>query len=110
MLGILEKNVESTYNLYDSGATIPFISRYRKEVTGGLNEEQIKDIIDKINYEIKLEERKQEVIRLIEEQGKLTEELKNDIIEAQILQKVEDLYLPYKKKKRQKLILLLKKD
>lgn len=109
MLGILEKNVESTYNLYDSGATIPFISRYRKEVTGGLNEEQIKDIIDKINYEIKLEERKQEVIRLIEEQGKLTEELKNDIIEAQILQKVEDLYLPYKKKKKTKADIAIEK-
>lgn len=76
ILGINEKNISDTFKLYDEGATIPFISRYRKEVTGGLNEEQIRDIIDKITYEKNLEKRKEEVIRLIEEQGKLTEELK----------------------------------
>lgn len=101
ILGINEKNISDTFKLYDEGATIPFISRYRKEVTGGLNEEQIRDIIDKITYEKNLEKRKEEVIRLIEEQGKLTEELK-EILEANVLQKVEDIYLPYKKKKKTK--------
>lgn len=102
ILGINEKNISDTFKLYDEGATIPFISRYRKEVTGGLNEEQIRDIIDKITYEKNLEKRKEEVIRLIEEQGKLTEELKKEILEANVLQKVEDIYLPYKKKKKTK--------
>lgn len=102
ILGINEKNISDTFKLYDEGATIPFISRYRKEVTGGLNEEQIREIIDKITYEKNLEKRKEEVIRLIEEQGKLTEELKKEILEANVLQKVEDIYLPYKKKKKTK--------
>lgn len=102
ILEIPNKNVENTFKLYSEGATIPFISRYRKEVTGGLNEEQIRDIIEKITYEQNLEKRKEEVIRLIDEQGKLTEELKNQILQANVLQKVEDIYLPYKKKKKTK--------
>lgn len=101
-LNISPVQIENTINLYDEGATIAFIARYRKEVTGGLNEEQIREIIDKINYQKNLEKRKEEVIRLIEEQGKLTDELKKDIEEATILQKVEDIYLPYKKKKKTK--------
>lgn len=101
-LQIPAKNVENTFKLYSEGATIPFISRYRKEVTGGLNEEQIRDIIEKITYEQNLEKRKEEVIRLIDEQGKLTEELKSQILKASVLQKVEDIYLPYKKKKKTK--------
>lgn len=102
ILDINAKNVEDTFKLYEEGATIPFISRYRKEVTGGLNEEQIRDIIDKITYEQNLEKRKEEVIRLIDEQGKLTDDLRKQISEATILQKVEDIYLPYKKKKKTK--------
>lgn len=102
ILEIPAKNVEDTFKLYLEGATIPFISRYRKEVTGGLNEEQIRDIIEKITYEKNLEKRKEEIIRLIDEQGKLTEELKNEILKATVLQKVEDIYLPYKKKKKTK--------
>ena len=100
ILDINAKNVEDTFKLYEEGATIQFISRYRKEVTGGLNEEQIRDIIDKITYEQNLEKRKEEVIRLIDEQGKLTDDLRKQISEATILQKVEDIYLPYKKKKK----------
>ena len=88
--------------LYDEGSTIPFISRYRKEVTGNLDEEQIRDIVDKVTYFRNLEKRKEEVIRLIEEQGALTPELELAIKEAQVLQRVEDLYLPYKKKKKTK--------
>ena len=94
--------VENTIKLFDEGATIPFIARYRKEVTGNLDEEQIRDVIEKITYYRNLEKRKEEVIRLIEEQGKLTEELHKSIVNAMKLQEVEDLYLPYKKKKKTK--------
>ena len=94
--------VENTIKLFDEGATVPFIARYRKEVTGNLDEEQIRDVIEKITYYRNLEKRKEEVIRLIEEQGKLTEELHKSIVKAMKLQEVEDLYLPYKKKKKTK--------
>lgn len=94
--------VENTIKLFDEGATVPFIARYRKEVTGNLDEEQIRDVIEKITYYRNLEKRKEEVIRLIEEQGKLTEELHKSIVNAIKLQEVEDLYLPYKKKKKTK--------
>ena len=94
--------VENTIKLFDEGATVPFIARYRKEVTGNVDEEQIRDVIEKITYYRNLEKRKEEVIRLIEEQGKLTEELQKSIVNAVKLQEVEDLYLPYKKKKKTK--------
>ncbi|WP_455041445.1 Tex family protein [Leptotrichia buccalis] len=94
--------VENTIKLFDEGATVPFIARYRKEVTGNLDEEQIRDVIEKITYYRNLEKRKEEVIRVIEEQGKLTEELQKSIVNAMKLQEVEDLYLPYKKKKKTK--------
>ena len=94
--------VENTIKLFDEGATVPFIARYRKEVTGNLDEEQIRDVIEKITYYRNLEKRKEEIIRLIEEQGKLTEELQKSIVNAVKLQEVEDLYLPYKKKKKTK--------
>ena len=94
--------VENTVKLFDEGATVPFIARYRKEVTGNLDEEQIRDVIEKITYYRNLEKRKEEVIRLIDEQGKLTEELQKSIVNAVKLQEVEDLYLPYKKKKKTK--------
>ena len=94
--------VENTIKLFDEGATVPFIARYRKEVTGNLDEEQIRDVIEKITYYRNLEKRKEEVIRLIEEQGKLTEGLQKSIVNAMKLQEVEDLYLPYKKKKKTK--------
>ncbi len=94
--------VENTIKLLDDGATIPFVARYRKEITGNLDEVQIGDILQKVEYLRNLEERKEEVIRLIEEQGKLTDELRNSIVEAKILQEVEDIYFPYRKKKKTK--------
>nr|WP_314044682.1 Tex family protein [uncultured Leptotrichia sp.] len=94
--------IENTVKLFDEGATVPFIARYRKEVTGNLDEEQIRDVIEKVTYYRNLEKRKEEVLRLIEEQGKLTAELKKSIESAKKLQEVEDLYLPYKKKKKTK--------
>ena len=101
-MGLKVVQVENTMNLYDEGATVPFIARYRKEVTGNLDEEKIRELIEKVSYYRNLEKRKEEVLRLIEEQGKLTEELKTSIINAVKLQEVEDLYLPYKKKKKTK--------
>ena len=101
-LNLKLSQVENTVNLFDEGATVPFIARYRKEVTGNLDEEQIREVIEKVTYYRNLEKRKEEVIRLIEEQGKLTEELKASITKALKLQEVEDLYLPYKKKKKTK--------
>lgn len=94
--------VVNTIKLLDEGATVPFIARYRKEVTGNLDETQILSISEKIAYLRNLEERKEEVIRLIDEQGKLTDELKSQILKAEKLQNVEDLYFPYKKKRKTK--------
>lgn len=91
--------VEQTVALIDEGNTIPFIARYRKEVTGGLSDVILRNLDERLTYLRNLEERKSEVIRLIDEQGKLTEELKAQIEEAEVLQRVEDLYKPYKKKK-----------
>ena len=86
--------VESTVNLIDEGNTIPFIARYRKEVTGGLTDVTLRDMEERLQYLRNLEARKEEVIRLIDEQGKLTEELKLEIEKAEVLQRVEDLYKP----------------
>ena len=99
-LGIKKSQVENTIKLIDEGNTIPFIARYRKEVTGNLDDETLRNFYDRLNYLKNLETRKLEVIKSIEEQGKLTEELKNKIGNANILTEVEDLYMPYKKKKR----------
>ena len=101
-LNLKLSQIENTVKLFDEGATVPFIARYRKEVTGNLDEEQIREIIEKVTYFRNLEKRKEEVLRLIEEQGKLTDELKSSIVNAIKLQEVEDLYLPYKKKKKTK--------
>lgn len=94
--------IENTIKLLDEGATVPFVARYRKEVTGNLNETEISNILDKVNYLRNLFKRKEEVIRLIEEQGKLTEEIVKNIEEATKLQEVEDIYFPYRKKKKTK--------
>ncbi len=97
----IEKNkIGNTIKLIDEGNTIPFIARYRKEVTGNLSDEALRKLNDRLIYLRNLEARKDEVIRLIDEQGKLTEELKNSILNASILTEVEDLYRPYKQKKR----------
>ena len=99
-LGIKAGQVEATVKLIDEGCTIPFIARYRKEVTGSLNDEVLRDLYERLMYLRNLEERKETVIASIEEQGKLTEELKKQIQEAMTLVAVEDLYRPYKQKRR----------
>ncbi len=91
--------VENTVKLIDDGNTIPFIARYRKEQTGSLDDVVLRDLYERLIYLRNLEERKEEIIRLIEEQGKLTEELKEEILKAEVLQRLEDLYRPYKQKK-----------
>ncbi len=98
-LQLRESQVQQTVALIDEGNTIPFIARYRKEATGGLSDVVLRDMDERLTYLRNLQERKDEVIRLIEEQGKLTEELRAQIGEAEVLQRVEDLYKPYKKKK-----------
>lgn len=94
--------VTNTMQLLDEGATVPFVSRYRKEVTGNLDEIEIGKILESVTYLRNLEKRKEEVIRLIEEQGKLTEKLKKSIEDAEKLQEVEDIYFPYRKKRKTK--------
>lgn len=96
---IKEFQVERTIELLDEGNTVPFIARYRKEVTGSLSDVTLRDLNERLIYLRGLEERKEEIIRLIDEQGKLTEELRKEIEAAEILQRLEDLYKPYKKKK-----------
>ena len=92
--------VENTVSLIDEGNTIPFIARYRKEVTGALNDEQLRNLDERLKYLRNLEDRKAQVLASIEEQGKLTEELKAAITAAETMVLVEDLYRPYKQKRR----------
>ena len=99
-LNIKTVQVENTIKLIDDGNTIPFIARYRKEVTGNLSDEVLRNLGERLTYLRNLEERKQEIIRLIDEQGKLTEELTNAINNSMILAEIEDIYRPYKQKKR----------
>src|SRR5699024_8897391 len=93
------KTIKEVIQLLEDGNTVPFIARYRKEATGGLDEVAIKEIQDIWEYNIQLRDRKEEVIRLIEEQDKLTPELETDIQAASKLQRVEDLYRRYKQKR-----------
>lgn len=99
-LKIKRGQVENTIRLIDEGNTIPFIARYRKEVTGGLSDETLREFGERLNYLRNLEQRKEEVVRSIEEQGKMTEELMLAIENGKTLAEVEDLYRPYKQKKR----------
>lgn len=99
-LSIRPHQVKEAIQLLDAGNTIPFIARYRKEVTGELDENVLRQIVERLEYLRNLERRKEEVLRLIEEQGKLTEDLASQIQAAKILQEVEDLYRPYKQKRR----------
>ncbi|MDZ5574447.1 Tex family protein [Enterococcus cecorum] len=99
---ITKVQIEAVLNLLADGATIPFIARYRKEKTGSLDEVQIKNIQDRYQYLENLQKRKEEIIENISNQGKLTEELRAKILAANVLQKLEDLYRPYKQKKRTK--------
>ena len=99
-LGIKQEQVEATVKLIDEGNTIPFIARYRKEVTGSLNDEVLRNLHERLLYLRNLEEKKASVLSSIEEQGKLTEELKQQILNATTLVVVEDLYRPYRPKRR----------
>ncbi len=108
-LKISLKQVENVIGLLDDGNTVPFIARYRKEVTGGLSDEILRKFFERLNYLRNLETRKEDVIRLIEEQGKLTEELRNSILKSTTLTEVEDLYRPYKQKKRTRATIAVEK-
>ncbi|HDR7793601.1 TPA: RNA-binding transcriptional accessory protein [Bacillus luti] len=101
-LGFTEKQVRHVIQLTEEGNTVPFIARYRKEWTGSLDEVQIRTILERWQYVMQLEDRKEEVLRLIDEKGKLTSELRQQIVKATKLQEVEDLYRPYKEKRRTK--------
>ena len=101
-LNINEKQIEKTLELLQEGNTVPFIARYRKEATGALDEEKIRSIDAVYQYQINLLKRKEDVIRLIDEKGLMTDELKNKIMECTKLVEVEDLYRPYKEKKKTK--------
>jgi len=101
-LKISNKQIEMTLKLLSEGNTIPFIARYRKEATGNLNEEQIRAISEVYEYQVNLLKRKEDVIRLIEEKGLMTDELKKEIMSATKLVEVEDLYRPYQEKKKTK--------
>lgn len=99
-LNIKPNQVESTVKLIDEGNTIPFIARYRKEVTGGLSDEILRDLGERLTYLRNLEKRKEEIIKSIDEQGKLTDEILQAVAIAKILSEVEDIYRPYKQKKK----------
>ena len=99
-LGIKKQQAEAAVKLIDEGNTIPFIARYRKEATGALNDEVLRNLYDRLNYLRNLEEKKEQVINSIEEQGKLTEDLKAQILAAETMVVVDDLYRPYRPKRR----------
>ena len=101
-LSVKDSQVKSVLKLLEEGNTIPFIARYRKEATGALDEEQIRKINEYYEYQVNLLKRKEDVIRLIDEKGLLTDEIKNNIMKAQKLVEVEDIYAPFKEKKKTK--------
>ena len=101
-LGVAEKQVTATIELLDKGATVPFIARYRKEVTGSLDDTQLRQLSERLVYLRELEDRRDTILKSIEEQGKLTETLKKEILDAETKTRLEDLYLPYKPKRRTK--------
>ena len=102
LLGVKNDQVISVLKLLEDGNTIPFIARYRKERTGALDEEQIRSINTVYEYQVNLLKRKEDVIRLIDEKGLLTDEIKNNVMNAKKLVEVEDIYLPFKEKKKTK--------
>ena len=106
---IAVKQVDSVIEMLDEGSTVPFIARYRKERTGGLDDIILRELYERLTYLRNLEERKETVIKAIEEQGKLTEQLKDDILKAETLTEVEDLYRPYKQKKRTRATIAVEK-
>ena len=109
-LNVEKWQVEAAVKLIDEGCTIPFISRYRKEATGSLNDEQLRTLHERLTYLRNLEEKKNQVLGSIEEQGKLTAELKKQILDAQTLVVVEDLYRPFRPKRRTRAIIAKEKE
>ena len=99
-LNIKKESVVATLKLLEEGNTVPFIARYRKEVTGALNEEEIRSINEVYEYQENLLKRKEDVIRLIDEKGLLTDEIRDNILKCEKLVEVEDIYRPYKEKKK----------
>lgn len=108
-LSIKENNIKATAALLDEGNTIPFITRYRKEITGGLDEEQIQNLSDQLEYQRSLEIRKTEIIEKIKEQGKFNETLHKQIENAEQLKVLEDIYLPFRPKRRTRAIIAKEK-
>src|SRR5690348_7823479 len=101
-LGVRPTQVNAAIALLDEGATVPFIARYRKEATGGLDDTHLRTLEERLTYLRELEDRRAAILQSIDEQGKLTPELKVEILEAETKQRLEDLYLPYKQKRRTK--------
>ncbi|PRP61544.1 RNA-binding transcriptional accessory protein, partial [Bacillus halotolerans] len=101
-LAVKEWQVTAATTLLDEGSTVPFIARYRKEVTGTLDDSQLRALEERLRYLRELEERRESILKSINEQDKLTPELKTNIIEAETKHQLEDLYLPYKPKRRTK--------
>src|ERR1700739_4705523 len=101
-LGVREQQVEATVGLLDDGATVPFVARYRKEVTGGLDDTQLRTLEERLNYLRELEERRKAILDSIREQGKLDAALEAAIMAADSKGRLEDIYLPYKPKRRTK--------
>lgn len=108
-LEIRPQQVEAVIKLIDEGNTIPFIARYRKEAHGSLNDEQLRNLSERLTYLRTLEEKKEQVLATIEEQGKLTDELKAQILAAETQVLVEDLYRPYRPKRRTRAIIAKEK-
>ncbi len=104
-LNLNKKNVESVIELLDGGNTVPFIARYRKEITGDMSDVTLRSLFERLTYLRNLESRKEDVIRLIDEQGKLTDELKESVMKCDTLTEIEDIYRPYKPKKRTRAII-----
>ena len=101
-LGVTEQQVRTTVDLLDQGNTVPFIARYRKEMTGGLDDAQLRTLSERLTYLRELEDRKQTILEAIDSQGKLTDELRELIQQCDTKARLEDLYLPYKKRRRTK--------
>src|SRR5690625_1135053 len=101
-IGVRPDQVETALKLLAEGNTVPFIARYRKEVTGGLDDTQLRTIETRATYLRELEERKQAILEAIEEQGKLNDDLRREILECDTKARLEDLYLPYKKRRKTK--------
>ena len=101
--------VENTVKLLDDGNTVPFIARYRKELTGSLDDQLLRELSDRLTYLRSLDERREAVISSIEEQGALTEEIKNELLNAKTLTEIEDIYRPYKPKRKTRATIALAK-